>query len=148
MDPYLEPAGFARLRDKFVEIDLAMIDQWPERKTNAIFFSDDWGTQTSLFMSPDDWRRFFKPAYQKLFRRVRDGGRAIGAPVVDEDVLEVSERLGEHAPDALLEERLRVVEGRDDAHLGHGDAQANRRDTGFTDGPSSRRSTPSSSARR
>jgi uroporphyrinogen decarboxylase len=74
MDPYLEAANFTRLRDMIVEIDLAMIDQWLERDVDGIFFSDDWGTQDTLLMNPDDWRRFYKPSYARLFRRVRDGG--------------------------------------------------------------------------
>jgi uroporphyrinogen decarboxylase len=74
MDPYTEPSNFCRLRDKIVEINLAMIDHWLERRVDGIYFSDDWGTQNRMFINPDDWRRFFKPAYARLFRRVRDGG--------------------------------------------------------------------------
>jgi uroporphyrinogen decarboxylase len=73
-DPYLEQKHFTALQVKILEIDLAMVDRWIERKVDGIFFSDDWGTQTGLVMRPDDWRRFYKPAYAKLFARVREGG--------------------------------------------------------------------------
>jgi uroporphyrinogen-III decarboxylase len=74
MDPCLEPRNFCRLRDRIVEIELAMVDQWLARKVDGIFFSDDWGTQTGLLIDPEEWRRCYKPAYRALFGRVRDGG--------------------------------------------------------------------------
>ena len=74
MDPYTDLANFERLRDRLVEIDLAMVDLWLPRKPEGIIFSDDWGTQRGMIISPDDWRRLYKPSYAKLFRRVRDGG--------------------------------------------------------------------------
>jgi uroporphyrinogen-III decarboxylase len=51
-----------------------MIDQWLKRRVDGVFFSDDWGSQRGLLINPEDWRKFYKPAYQAMFRRVRDGG--------------------------------------------------------------------------
>jgi len=74
LDPYTNEDDFCRLRDRIVEYHLAIIDQWLERKVNGIFFSDDWGSQRGLLMNPDDWRRFYKPSYKRMFERVRSGG--------------------------------------------------------------------------
>lgn len=74
MDPYLDSENFFRLQGKILDINLGMIDQWLERKVDGIFFSDDWGTQKNLLMKPDDWRKFYKPAYATMFQRVRDAG--------------------------------------------------------------------------
>lgn len=74
MDPYAEEENFARLRDRIVEYNLAMIDQWIRRGVDAVFFSDDWGCQRGLLMNPDDWRRFYMPSYKRMFDRVRTGG--------------------------------------------------------------------------
>lgn len=74
MDPYTDEENFCRLRDRIVEYNLAMIDQWLARGVDAVFFSDDWGCQRGLLMNPDDWRRFYKPAYRRMFERVRSGG--------------------------------------------------------------------------
>lgn len=74
MDPYLEEIKFCKLRDRVVEYNLAIIDQWLARGVDAIFFSDDWGCQRGLLMQPDDWRRFYKPAYRAMFERIRAGG--------------------------------------------------------------------------
>ncbi|MDW7681962.1 MAG: hypothetical protein SCK70_15475, partial [bacterium] len=65
MDPYMDRDNFSRLRDRIVEYNLAIIDQWVKRKVSVVFFSDDWGCQRGLLMNPDDWRRFYKPSYQR-----------------------------------------------------------------------------------
>ena len=74
MDPYVNEDEFCRLRDTIVDFNLAVIDQWLERGVNGVFFSDDWGCQRGLLMNPDDWRRFYKPSYKRMFERVRSGG--------------------------------------------------------------------------
>jgi uroporphyrinogen decarboxylase len=73
-DPYTDEANFRRLRDRIVEYDLAIIDQWLARGVDGVFFSDDWGSQRGLLMNPDDWRRFYRPSYEVLFDRVRSSG--------------------------------------------------------------------------
>ena len=74
MDPYVFPDDFAALRDRIVEYNLCMIDQWIARGVDGIYFSDDWGSQRGLLMNPDDWRRHYKPSYERMFRSVREGG--------------------------------------------------------------------------
>jgi uroporphyrinogen decarboxylase len=74
IDPYLDENHFSQLRDQIVEYNLAIIDKWLQRKVDGIFFSDDWGSQRALLINPDDWRKFYKPSYQKMFERVRSGG--------------------------------------------------------------------------
>lgn len=73
-DPYTDMKGFCYLRDRIVETNLAMIDRWLERDVDGIFFSDDWGSQRALLISPEDWRRLYRPSYERMFARVRDGG--------------------------------------------------------------------------
>jgi len=74
MDPYVDPANFFRLRDKVLEVNLSMIDKWIELGADGVYFSDDWGCQRGLLMNPDDWRKFYKPAYAAMFDRARRGG--------------------------------------------------------------------------
>jgi len=74
MDPYLNEREFCRLRDRIVEYNLAIIDRWVEHSVHAVFFSDDWGCQRGLLVNPDDWRRFYKPSYKRMFDRVHSGG--------------------------------------------------------------------------
>lgn len=74
VDPYLHPCEFAALRDRVVEFNLCIVDQWLARGADGIFFSDDWGSQRGLLIAPDDWRRCWKPAYARMFQRVRERG--------------------------------------------------------------------------
>jgi len=74
MDPYTDPQAWRSLRDGIVEYNLAIIDRWMERRVDGVFFSDNWGSQRGLLMDPEDWRRFYKLSYRRLFERVRSGG--------------------------------------------------------------------------
>ena len=73
VDPYLEYDNFISLRDRIIEYNLEIIDAWLERDVDGIFFSDDWGSQRSLLINPEDWRKFYQPAYEIMFDRVRKG---------------------------------------------------------------------------
>lgn len=41
-------------------------------KPEVIISHDDWGSKQSLFLSPDTWREFIKPAYQKAYNLLKD----------------------------------------------------------------------------
>ena len=43
-------------------------------KPDALFHHDDWGTQISTFMSPDMFREFYKPAYEKIYGYYKSHG--------------------------------------------------------------------------
>lgn len=74
MDPYTNRQSIEYSRDQVVAFNLTMIDQWLARGADAIYFSDDWGSQRGLLINPADWRKFYKPAYAAMFDRVRAGG--------------------------------------------------------------------------
>jgi hypothetical protein len=41
---------------------------------DAILLHDDWGAKTRLFMSPEIWREFFKPRFEKLHKYIKNRG--------------------------------------------------------------------------
>ena len=43
-------------------------------KPDAIFHHDDWGSQTSTFISPDMFEEFFLPSYKKIYGYYKDHG--------------------------------------------------------------------------
>ncbi len=43
-------------------------------KPDAIFHHDDWGSQISTFISPDMFREFIKPAYEKIYGYFKSHG--------------------------------------------------------------------------
>jgi hypothetical protein len=65
------------LADRIVEYDLAVVRNMHRvagSRIQALNFSEDWGTQADLHISPALWRRFFFPRYKRLFRVIHDCG--------------------------------------------------------------------------
>ena len=56
-----------RLLDVLAEYLLELIRAWGELGADAVFLTDDWGTQTSLMVSPAMWRSYFKAHYRRVF---------------------------------------------------------------------------------
>lgn len=44
---------------------------------DGIALSDDYGTQRSMLISPEAWRRFVKPRLAQIFRRAKEAGRTV-----------------------------------------------------------------------
>jgi len=57
-----------RLLDRLTEFDLKLVDQLCRHKIDIFFGSDDFGTQTSLMISPQMFREFFRDRWMKLIR--------------------------------------------------------------------------------
>ena len=65
------------LRDRIVDFMLRKIERWLEYDVDGFLFRDDWGTQLDLMVSPATWRRFYRPAYARLFAAVRGAGKHV-----------------------------------------------------------------------
>ena len=63
-----------RLRDDLLEFNLRWINRWLELEYDGLHFGDDWGTQTTLMVSPELWREVFKPVYKKMFDKIKGRG--------------------------------------------------------------------------
>ena len=66
-DFYTHPREVQRLIDAIAEYVLVLIRGWGELHADAVFLTDDWGSQTGLMISPEMWRRRFKPHYAAMF---------------------------------------------------------------------------------
>ncbi len=62
------------LRDDLLAFNLRWLDKWVALEYDGIHFADDWGDQNRLLISPELWRRFFKPVYASMFERVIAAG--------------------------------------------------------------------------
>ena len=72
---YEEPEYMHELIDYITDWELAYAEEICKYlKPNALFHHDDWGTQTSTFISPAMFEEFFLPAYKKIYKRYRDNG--------------------------------------------------------------------------
>jgi len=71
-DIAMDEAGINKLADRIIEYDEAILQQSIKAGADIICFGDDYGTERSLLMSPETWRRFFKPRLKKLFSSAVD----------------------------------------------------------------------------
>jgi uroporphyrinogen-III decarboxylase len=76
-DMLLEPENFERLLDMVFEYESRIADQFVAHGVDAIYFGDDFGSQQSLMMSPELWRKYIKPRYQRQFERVHAAGKHV-----------------------------------------------------------------------
>lgn len=66
-DLYLFPAEVDRLLGVLTDYLLEIIRLWGKLGgVDGWFLTDDWGTQTSLMISPQMWRKFFAARYRRL----------------------------------------------------------------------------------
>ncbi len=77
MDLGYESKDFFYLRDLVHEFFLEELKYWTARNIDGISFMDDWGSQRGLLISPNQWRRIFKPLYADYCRIIRDAGKYV-----------------------------------------------------------------------
>lgn len=70
-------AELYELLDRLVERYIKEIKQSIMAGVDGISFGDDLGGQERLLVSPDMWRRVFKPRYKKMFDVAKDAGRHV-----------------------------------------------------------------------
>ncbi len=71
----LEPEHMAELLQVILEYKLAYARLLVENlKPDIVLSHDDWGEKTRLFMSPETWRKFFKPLYARLYGYLKSNG--------------------------------------------------------------------------
>ena len=64
LDLALDEPELYQLRDMVHDYYLRFFTRWMDTDIDGIHIQDDWGTQTSLLISPASWRAFFKPLYR------------------------------------------------------------------------------------
>ena len=74
LDFYTNEREVRRLCDAIVRYLLELIRRWGEMGADAVFLTDDWGTQTSLMLSLEMWRSFFADHYRTIFQEIHRHG--------------------------------------------------------------------------
>ena len=91
-DFYAAPREVERLLDALTDYYLGVIRAWGRLAgVDALFMTDDWGTERALMISPAMWRRFFAARY----RRLCDAAHSQGLRVVFHSCGQVSEIIGD-----------------------------------------------------
>ena len=65
-EPWLNP-----LNDRVEEWSTGLALQLVEAGVDAIWLGEDLGSQTSTLISPDDWRKMFKPRHKRMIEHLR-----------------------------------------------------------------------------
>jgi uroporphyrinogen-III decarboxylase len=64
MDIGLEQPEIFDLLGIIHKFDIQGLELWAKTNVDALMFMDDWGAQQSLLISPQQWRKIFKPLYK------------------------------------------------------------------------------------
>jgi uroporphyrinogen decarboxylase len=73
-DIYCSQEKLRALLDILVKMNLAAIRHYAALGTDGYFFTDDWGLQNKLMISPDKWREIWKPCYEKIYAAAHEAG--------------------------------------------------------------------------
>ena len=65
-DLYTNETELRRLCDSIAAYDMQMIRLWAGLGADGLFLTEDWGMQSGLMISPQMWRRIFKPYYARM----------------------------------------------------------------------------------
>lgn len=77
MDLGYGESGVYRLRDMVQEYYMTELETWCKTDVDAVWFMDDWGSQSSLLISPKLWREFYKPLYKDYCDMAKSHGKFI-----------------------------------------------------------------------
>ncbi len=67
MDPYIYPQRFIYLRDRIMDFDRGITQQFLTLGFDGVMVGDDLGGQENLLMNPSMWRKYYKPCYREIF---------------------------------------------------------------------------------
>ena len=75
LDILLETDEFYELLNKVHEFYIEDIKNWCTSKVDGIFFMDDWGSNNALLISPEQWKKVFKPLYKDYCNIIHEAGK-------------------------------------------------------------------------
>ena len=77
MDVIMEEEGYIELLRVMHDHFCKEVEAWAQTDIDAIFLMDDWGTQHNLMVSPDVFRKWFKPMYKDYCSIARKYGKKV-----------------------------------------------------------------------
>lgn len=77
VDVILEESGYVELLNRIHQHYIKEAEAWAQTDVDAVFLMDDWGTQQSLMVSPEVFRKYFKPMYADYCEIARHYGKYV-----------------------------------------------------------------------
>ena len=74
LDVHDSPDRLRELLGILVHMNLQAIKRYAALGIDGYFFTDDWGVQKSLMISPKKWREIWKPSYERIYRASHEAG--------------------------------------------------------------------------
>jgi uroporphyrinogen decarboxylase len=72
-----QPEAFFVLLEHVHQFYLKEMELWVQTDVDGMMFMDDWGAQRSLLISPNQWRKIFKPLYKDYINLAHRHGKSI-----------------------------------------------------------------------
>jgi len=72
-----DPPELRQLIEMLHEFSLREMTAWAKTDIQGVSFMDDWGSQTALLISPEQWRAIFKPLYRDYAAILRKAGKYV-----------------------------------------------------------------------
>jgi len=73
-DVFCAPEKLCELINILAEMNLKAIQRYASLGVDGYFFTDDWGLQDRLMISPEKWREIWKPCYRQIYTAAHDAG--------------------------------------------------------------------------
>ncbi|HMK39559.1 MAG TPA: uroporphyrinogen decarboxylase family protein, partial [Bacteroidota bacterium] len=77
MDMATMEEGVSELLDVIQRYYMEELELWSRAEVDGVKFMDDWGSQNQLLISPEMWRRIFKPLYREYVELAHARGKFI-----------------------------------------------------------------------
>jgi uroporphyrinogen-III decarboxylase len=78
MQYMLEPARMSEMLAAITDYKIALIRAFHQAvQPDMIWYGDDWGTQSNLFMPPATWRQVIKPHMVRIYQCIHDLGMIV-----------------------------------------------------------------------
>lgn len=71
------PKKMLEFMDKMHQFYCQLLEFWAKTDVDGLRIMDDWGSQRSLLISPEMWRKYFKPMYEDYVRIAHSHGKKI-----------------------------------------------------------------------
>lgn len=69
------PKNMEKFMGKMHSFYCELLEEWAKTEVDGLGFMDDWGSQRSLLINPELWRKLFKPMYQDYIDIAKRNGK-------------------------------------------------------------------------